>query len=128
MPSAASIEAVMSTRHESDSDEPRRLRFSGIRGPSFRKERRDFFALARGKFCKDDRHSFYLAFKRMDEGGTSQGAPPLPAAQGGAGGGANAAHTAAVTKRTIRQGSAYRWLYELQDDEDSQMCLWQKTS
>ena len=59
---------------------------TGERGPQFREWLRNFQALSRGKFAKDDRYSFVEAYKRKDEGGTDAGAPALPAATGGAGG------------------------------------------
>ena len=79
---------------------------------AFRQFKRDFFALARGRFAKDDRYSFFQAYIRMDEGGTGNNAPTLPAQNGGAGGGINPAYTAATTKRAIRMGQAYSFLYD----------------
>ena len=85
-----------------DQADPRRPTHDGSRGPEFRKYKRDFFAFARGKFSKDDRHSWHAAFTRRDEGGTAQGAPAMPAQlAGGAGGGVNPDYTAATMKRQI---------------------------
>ena len=44
-------------------------------------------------------------------------------AAGTAGGGVNAAHTAAVTKRKIRHGQCFTWLYGLMEDERIQQML-----
>ena len=94
-------------RADPDDDRPDALAYDGRRGEAFRAFRRDILAIARGKFAKDDRYSYYQAFMRMDEGGTGVGAPAMPAAAGGAGGGANPAFAAATTKRQIRQGQAF---------------------
>ena len=105
-------------RDDQENDDHRKPTHDGSRGVAFRTFRRDFLALARGRFAKDDRYSYYQAFLRMDEGGTGNGAPAMPAAQGGAGGGANPAHAAATTKRSIRQGQAFHFLYEAISDEN----------
>ena len=105
-------------RDDQENDDHRKPTHDGSRGVAFRTFRRDFLALARGRFAKDDRYSYYQAFLRMDEGGTGNGAPAMPAAQGGAGGGANPAHAAATTKRSIRQGQAFHFLYEAITDEN----------
>ena len=88
-----------------DDDRAWKLTYDGTRGVAFRQFKRDFFALARGRFAKDDRYSFFQAYIRMDEGGTGNNAPTLPAQNGGAGGGVNPAYTAATTKRAIRSPS-----------------------
>ena len=49
------------TDHDAQHDDARYPTHDGTRGPSFRKYKRDFFALARGKFSKDDRHSWFTA-------------------------------------------------------------------
>jgi hypothetical protein len=107
--------------------EPRRPTHDGTRGQTFRAFRRDFVALARGKFSKDDRYSFHSAFHRLDEGGTAAGAPAMPAQAGGAGGGVNpayaAAYAAASTKKKIRHGQAFNFLYESQTDENIKQML-----
>lgn len=95
----------------------------GSRGPDFRAYKRDFFALARGKFSKDDRYSWWSAFNRLDEGGTAANAPAMPAQQGGAGGGNNPAFIAATTKRQIRHGQAFNFLYESQTDDNIKQML-----
>ena len=107
----------MASRDE-DFDDRRHPTHDGTRGQGFRAFRRDFMALARGKFSKDDRYSFHSAYHRRDEGGTDAAAPALPAAAGGAGGGANPAHNAAVTKRAIRMGQAFNFLAESQTDDN----------
>ena len=94
-------------RADPDDDRPDALAYDGRRGEAFRAFRRDILAIARGKFAKDDRYSYYQAFMRMDEGGTGAGAPAMPAAAGGAGGGANPAHAA---PRQIRQGQSFNFL------------------
>ena len=106
-----------------DQDDPRRPTHDGSRGPAFRTYKRDFLTFARGKFSKDDRHSWYTAFTRRDEGGTHANAPAMPAQAGGAGGGVNPALTAATTKRQIRQGQAFQFLYESQTDENMRQML-----
>ena len=75
-------------RDDQENDDHRKPTHDGSRGVAFRTFRRDFLALARGRFAKDDRYSYYQAFLRIDEGGTGNGAPAMPATQGGAGGGA----------------------------------------
>ena len=60
------------------SDDDRKLSYDGQRGPLFRAYRRDVMATARGMFAKDDRYSYFHAFKRIDEGGTGPGAPARP--------------------------------------------------
>ena len=105
-------------RADPDDDRPDALAYDGRRGEAFRAFRRDILAIARGKFAKDDRYSYYQAFMRMDEGGTGAGAPAMPAAAGGAGGGANPAFAAATTKRQIRQGQAFNFLYNTQTDDN----------
>ena len=47
----------------------------------------------------------------------------MPAQAGGAGGGVNPAFTAATTKRQIRQGQAFQFLYESQTDENMRQML-----
>lgn len=113
----------MSNNGDDDDDRSQRLKYDGTRGPEFRKFRRDFLTKSRGKFAKDDRHSFRDAFLRVDEGGTGAGAPALPAAAGGAGGGVNPAHGAAVTKRRIRHGQAFTFLFDSILDENLQQML-----
>ena len=100
-----------------DDDRTWKLTYDGTRGVAFRQFKRDFFALARGRFAKDDRYSFFQAYIRMDEGGTGNNAPTLPAQNGGAGGGVNPAYTAATTKRAIRMGQAYSFLYDSITDD-----------
>ena len=112
----------MSGNHEED--EPRtRVTFDGTRGPAFRRAKRDFLALSMGKFAKDDRYSFKLAYLKRAEGNTGQGAPALPNQQGGAGGGINQAYTAATLKKTQREGQAFKFLYESVTDENLQEML-----
>ena len=117
----------MSTNTSRDDDERDSERFrpthDGSRGPAFRDFKSDFLTFSRTKFAKDDRYSFYTAYKRMDEGGTGQGAPALPAQQGGAGGGNNPAYNAAIVKRNIRQGQAFGFLYESQTDRTIRQML-----
>ena len=60
---------------------------------------------------------------RQDEGGTHANAPAMPAQAGGAGGGVNPAFTAARTKRAIRQGQAFAFLYESQTDANIRQML-----
>ena len=60
---------------EDDNNPSRRLCYDGTRGAAFRTFKRNFLTKARARFGKDDRHSFYSAFIRMDEGGTAAGAP-----------------------------------------------------
>ena len=103
---------------DNDQDSARKfLRYNGTRGAPFRTFKRDFLTRARGRFGKDDRHSFYLAFMRMDEGGTGAGAPVLPNQAGGAGGGVNPQYTAAITKLRSRHGMAFGMLYDCFSDE-----------
>jgi hypothetical protein len=90
----------------------KRLVYDGTRGASFRTFKRDFLTKARARFGKDDRHSFYSAFNRMDEGGTGVGAPAMPNQAGGAGGGINPQFTAATTKRAARHGMSFGFLYD----------------
>ena len=71
-------------RRDDDDDDDQNYKYSGERGAAFRPFKRDFLARAQGKFSKDDQYSYYKAYMRMDEGGTGQGAPALPAQQGGA--------------------------------------------
>ena len=60
-------------------DDPRHPTHDGSRGVAFRKYKRDFFAVARGRFSKDDRYSWQLCYMRKDEGGTHAAAPAMPA-------------------------------------------------
>ena len=61
------------------------------------------------------------AYQKTDEGG-SNGGPAFPAQQGGAGGGVNAQYSMAVTKKAIRHGQAYAFLYDsISDDRVRQM-------
>ena len=99
-----------------DDDDYKRLAYDGSRGPLFRTFKRDLFARARGRFSKDDRYSYYQAYTRTDEGGTN-GGPALPAQAGGVGGGVNAQYTIAITKRAIRHGQAFTFLYDMTTDE-----------
>ena len=110
----------------SDNDAPDHDRryptHDGSRGEAFRSYSRDFLAFARGKFAKDDRYSYHSAYHRKDEGGTHAAAPAMPNQAGGAGGGVNPAFTAATTKRQIRMGQAFHFLYEsIVDDNLRQM-------
>ena len=109
--------------HDDDQDDRHKLKYDCKRGPAFRKFRRDFLTVARGKFSKDDRYSFYKTYMRLDEGGTGNNAPAFPGQAGGAGGGVNPAHTAARTKQSIRHGQAYTFLYERIEDERVQQLL-----
>ena len=111
------------TSRDDDDDHHRRITHDGSRGPEFRSFKRDFFNAARGRFSKDDRFNFLDAYLRRDEGGTAAGAPALPAQAGGAGGGVNPAHTAATTKRRVRQGQAFAFLYEAITDENLKQML-----
>ena len=82
----------MSTRADDEYEDLRHPTHDGTRGVSFRKYKRDFFAVARGRFSKDDRYSWQTCFTKTDEGGTGPNAPAMPAQAGGAGGGANPAY------------------------------------
>ena len=106
----------MSNRDQ-NANESEKLTYHGRRGPEFRTFKRDFMAIARGRFSKDDRFSFHAVFHRRDEGGTANGAPPMPAQQGGQGGGVNAAFTQATVKKAVRNGEAYRMLYQTMEDD-----------
>ena len=72
------------TEPDQDTIDGGRCKHDGTKGLAFRSFKRDFLALARGQFAKDDRYSFFEAYLRTDEGGTGNGAPPMPAQQGGA--------------------------------------------
>ena len=65
------------SRGDENDIERGRVSYNGERGGAFRKYKRDFLSLARGRFAKDDRYSFMTAFLRTDEGGTGQGAPAM---------------------------------------------------
>jgi hypothetical protein len=47
----------------------------------------------------------------------------MPAQAGGAGGGVNPAYAAASTKKKIRHGQAFNFLYESQTDENIRQML-----
>ena len=112
----------MSTRDDEEHGHVGHPTHDGARGETFRSFKRDFLTIARGKFSKDDRSSWHSTFMRLDEGGTGQGAAALPAQAGGAGGGVNPAFTAATTKRKIRHGQAFTFLYNaITDDSIKEM-------
>lgn len=113
----------MSSNNDAEYDDRGRPMNDGTRGPAFRAYKRDFLALARGRFAKDDRHSFFEAYLRVDEGGTGAGAPAFPAQAGGAGGGVNPAYNQARVKYKTRQGQAYTYLYESQSDPNIKQML-----
>ena len=71
---------MSSGNNDKDSDDYH-LSYDGERGPKWRKFSRDLLARARGKYSKDDRYAWSTAFLKMDEGGTAQGAPPMPVNQ-----------------------------------------------
>ena len=48
---------------DKDDDRDYKLTFSCERGGPWRKFKRDFLAVARGKFAKDDRYSFRTAYE-----------------------------------------------------------------
>ena len=101
--------------HDDENDRTSRPTHDGTRGPTFRTFKRDFLTIARGKFAKDDRFSFYQAYMRTDEGGTGTGAPPMPAATVPAAGGGTATNPAfmqATLKKTQRNYKAFVALYE----------------
>ena len=63
-----------------DDDRDKKLVFSCERGASWRTFKRDFLAVARGKFAKDDRFSFRTAAVRCGSDHMRQG--PLRRAEG----------------------------------------------
>ena len=75
----------MVRQDDDEADDVGRLTHDGARGPTFRAFKRDFLAVARGRFAKDDRFSFHEAYLRVDEGGTDARAPALPNQASGTG-------------------------------------------
>ena len=54
------------SNHDDEDHRGPRLSYNCDRGPAFRTFKRDFFALARGRFAKDDRYSFFQAWLALD--------------------------------------------------------------
>ena len=106
-----------------DSDRPQRAMNDGTKGAAFRTYKRDFSNETRGQFARDDVNSFWVTYMRDDEGGTGTNAVALPAQAGGSGGGVNAAYTAAVRKKAVRNGKAFVYLVESTNNEGLKQML-----